>query len=435
MAGNVPAVCSGCGEELGDPEDEVDHPEDDSTPDDGHFKVQIRDDGEERFQCKENGQLARPIPPDDPEHPANDNPPEGEGEPKAQQEISDRQEQEVGGVYDFPEEKDQIDVLADVVTNPHYGLEEPQIREIKEWAEDYDGQMPPDTLEGIISKFEGVQKQTAGLIRKRYELKLNKWMREQSQAEEGPPIGAGARPPAAQMGTPSPSPPKNPTPSPDKKKGNQSQEEEMPPEPDIQDTGGESRSASSVREARRWNRTERRNKAMDTAMQTAAQEAADEIARELASNFGGLLSIPQTVLQRKAEKDPDWFLEKAEQLDIDVMDLMEPSEQRKKEMGDEETNDQPSVDNEVDSALEDLGGGSDPVSDEPNETTKSPTSEERDANPMSASPQDGFEMEEEALQDDEDEDAFDEIFGDDEEDDDEGDRKDEQMMQRLQEEQ
>lgn len=370
MGGEPPAICTQCGHPLGPQAEEIAHPKDDDPPENPHFKVQIRDDGEERLQCVESGRLASvATPKDDNIGPDNlsyaelfnefhGEMPPGMGE--ASEEVGQGstqgggQKRSPGGIYDIDEDVDQMKIIEDVVTNPRYGLNDDHIQEVKDWAMDMDGRLPPATLEDILKNLSGIQKQTAQLIRQRYELKLNKWMRDRSQDDGGPPIGVSMQPMPRQRGSSGSSRRGSPTPQPERKSKNQSQEDEQRGRQDRQDRGRSDPSPDNLREYRRTRRTKRRQDGMDIAVQTVAEEAADEIARELVGQFGGLLDIPRTVLKRKAEKDPDWFLEKAEQLDVDIMEIMEPSEQRKKEMEEERQQSGPEVDNEVDNALEQL---------------------------------------------------------------------------------
>lgn len=407
MAGEPPTICTQCGYKLGSSEDEVAHPDDPDPPDDPHFKVQIRDDDEERLQCVETGRLAAVAGPGDDSigsenmsyaelfYQFHDETPPGMGEPEGggrePTQDEQRQQRQPGGIYEIDEEKSQLDIVNDVVTNPRYGLNDDHIQEVREWAEDMDGRLPPQTLQDILQNLSGIQKQTAKLIRQRYELKLNKWMRDQSGVDEGPPIGVTTGPMPQQNG----SQPQRSGPTPkgnkNKKQGNQSPNEEQRKKEERQARGGTSAGPSNLREFRRRRRTKRRQETMDIAAQRVAEQAADEIARELVGQFGGILDIPRTVLQRKAEKDPDWFLEKAEQLDIDILEIMEPSEQRKKEMGADSPNDAPEVDHEVDNALEQIQQQETQPAQQSTETNNNSPKEGRDGQPMSASPdENGF---------------------------------------------
>lgn len=402
MGGEPPVICSQCGHPLGPSEEEIAHPEDENPPDDPHFKVQIRDDGEERLQCIDTGRLASPAGPED-NNIGGDNlsypelfkkhhgelPPgmgEGGGEVGQQSGSGGRQQPTPGGIYDVKEEKDQMDLLRDVITNPRYGLNDEHIQEVQGWAVDMDGRLPPNTLEDILKNLKGVQKQTAKLIRQRYELKLNRWMRDHQSGEEGPPIGVTTGPMPAQSGSSPGNQGATPTPRGKQKSGNQSQEEQPSDTPDRQPRGRPSPSPNNLREYRRTRRTQRRQETMDIAAQRVAEQAADEIARELITDFGRYFSLPAKILEAKIEKDPDWALEKAEQFDIDIMELMEPSEKRKKEKQQQEKRDAPQVDNEVDNALQEVRENGQEQSEQTAETPNTPPHEEQDASPMSASP-------------------------------------------------
>lgn len=429
MEGEIPPVCSACGAELGHPDNEVEHPEDDDPPEDAHFKVQIReqDDGE-RLQCKETGQLAQVISPDSEKHPANEGVPEGGRDEGQRSQSGGREEPQV---YDLPEEKDQMDILKDVITNPHYQLEDNQIQEVRAWAQDMNGQLPPDTLESMLKNFNGVQKQTAELVRQRYELKLNNWMREQSSRDEGPPIGIsspapmpspnqGGQPrrqrgnqPRPQHATPTPDTPEN--------SGNQSREEESLSGQEEQDRDVGGLPGDGIRTRRRARRTKRRNDAADIAAEEMAKKVAPEVAREFTQNFGRYFGLPAKIIEAKVEKDPDWALEKLDKLGLDLDDILEPSEARKKEMREEEErNRQSKVDHEVDDVLDQVSGGTreqpepepQPTPNEQpqqDENNKSPGYEERDERPMSASPHD------EPPEDEGGEEMFDDIFSGEEE--------------------
>lgn len=266
-----------------------------------------------------------------------------------------------------------MDLLKEVVTNPHYGLDDEQIQEMASWAQDYDGQLPPDTLEQILKRFKGVQKQTAELMRNRYELKLNKWVQKQQQDDSGPPIGVPRPSPPSQSGMGPRPRPTNPTPNQPNNEQNQNQQEEV----SLEDNEPEQRvggiETGDLRERRRRRRVKRRNDTADIAAQQVAKEVAPEVARELTANFGQYFSLPAKIIEAKIEKDPDWAIEKAEQLDIDIFEFLEPSDRRKKELEEEsQTQSQPEVDNEIDKALaemDDSDNGGEPIEfDDPEES-------------------------------------------------------------------
>lgn len=339
MGGDIAPACSSCEEPVGPPDQEIHKVDDDNPPDDPHFKEQQREDGETRLQCLNTGQLASVITPDDPEHPMN----KEEGEPEGSRGVGNSSESDGGEVFDLPKDKTQIDVLQDVVTNSHYGLKDEQISEIRDWAMDYDGQMPPSVLEKLLDNMKGVQSQTAKLIREKYELKLNKWRREQSKNDDGPPIGALTGRMGGQMGT-SPQPrPATPTPKNVEKDDNQDDDDDI--------------SFGDIGKSRRQRRVDRRQNVMDTMAEEVAEEAAPMVAQELVGNLGTYFGLPATVLEAKIKKDPDWVFEKAEQFDIDLMhiidELMEPSDERKKELK-MKARGETEVDQELDDAVQDI---------------------------------------------------------------------------------
>ena len=403
MAGEAPAICAACGTPLGPQEEEIDHPKDDNNPDNPHFTVQIRDsDDAERLQCNKTGQIAAVATPGEQEvgntgksyaeifQEFHDELPPGVGEPagggESEPTQSGRPEPEPGGIYDIQEEKTQIDLLQEVVTNPRYGLNDEHIQEVRGWAQDMDGRLPPATLEDILKNLKGVQKQTASLIRQRYELKLNKWMRNQSTNDGGPQIGIGAPGAPGQSSSSFSGSRPTPTPSGGGKTGNQSPTKEELERGGRPSRGGPEPSPDNLREYRRTRRTQRRQEFADTATQKIAEEAADEIARQLIPEMGRYLGLPAKIVEAKIEKDPDWALELADRLDIDIMDLMEPSEQRKKEMREENNRSSPQVDSEVDDALERMRSGGQEESSQPHETPKSPPPQQQNASPMTGSP-------------------------------------------------
>lgn len=421
MAGETPPHCSACETPVGDPEDEIGHPDDPDGPDDPHFVIQERKDGELRAQCTETGQLAAVVAGSKRINPISGEVTgtvEGEGEggvgePTPESEP-DPQPEPTGGndsssqVYDLPEDRDQEDVLMEVVSNESYGLSSEQIKELHNWSQDYDGQMPPDAVQEVLSLMNGVNKQTAKLVRERYELRLNKWIRQQRQEDTGPSIGAGNQRGVKQRGRDTPRPSPTPTPQPDQN----TQEPEPSPDPDPEPED------SSRMEARQ----RRRSRAVDKAV----DEFADQFAKNLASDAGSFFSdardIARTLLKKKAEKDPDWFFEKMEQYDMELVDtVLEPSDARKDELTGGGGGSQPSVDSEIDDALGDIGGGSPEPSQEPK---REPTPEETGQNPMRAGPtdepttakpntppDDGVNEQEEYEDSEEKEDEFNEIFG------------------------
>lgn len=377
MADEPPIICNQCGYILGPKEEEVLDPGN-NEPADPHFKVQQRDDGEERLQCMDTGRLASPIGHEDDDyaelfHETHGSLPEEVESPSEPEETvenhervgeeSRRSRSDDDSVFDFEEDKDQMQLLAEVVSNPHYDLSDEQIMEVKEWAKDYNGQMPPDALESLVANMSGVQKQTAKLIRKRYELKLNNWFRQQqSEDSRGPPIGAMGGVGAMQRSSGAPSPRTTPTPNVDRteEKPKTDEEEEVVTrreEEDSREVGGLPN--QDLRKERRQRRVKRRNDALDITAEEMAKEAAPEIARELTRNFGTYFGLPAKIIEAKAEQDPDWFIEKAdefeEKLGISIFDILEDSQtkkEREEREGGRRRRRQTRVDDEMDQALE-----------------------------------------------------------------------------------
>lgn len=372
-------VCSACGETLSDPDESVLKPDED--PEDKpnhHFKVVDGEKGQ-RFQCVETGQMAKPAAPDegggsDPKSkepqgggtgaPKNQSESGGGGQPKQSPPTS-------GGsgspskpssqpVYEDEGEQSAMDVLEGVVTQPTYDLNDAQIAEIKDWAEIYDGQLPPNLLEEILGNLSGVSKQTAQLVGQKYEAKLNRWVREKSKDDGGPPLGALPNIPGS-----TPSSGQNLQQRKRQLKKQKARKEmssggggEPPPqedtdeEPDL-NLSEESNPSERPIKKRQDRAFERRNDAIDAAI----EQAAPEMAREMTSRMGQGYDLIFTLLKSKAKKDPDWFFEKMEQFDMDVMDeFMEPSEAMRQESqagsGQGRPNDQ------IDSILDDMSGGS-----------------------------------------------------------------------------
>lgn len=459
MVEGLPPVCSACESPLGAPEEEIEHPDDPDPPDDAHFKVQIRSDDEERLQCKQTGKLAKVLDPESEDYPL----PEGEGQegspeptqpsddvpepdqptptdapPDQQQAQQQQQSQQTqqgprGGspVYDIQEDKDQIDILMEVVSNPSYGLSDEQIQEIRAWAHDYGGQMPPDALEDIVGLMSGVQKQTAQLIKQRYELKLNKWVRERTQDQSGPLVGIGTSHQMPMGGGGMPQPEIQQGPSPEALEAAQRehqamQEQEMEGFDEPPDAGKQSK-RDRIQE-RRQERQNRREEAIDAFAEEMAIGTAENLSQEAGEGLVRFRNLILTVLESKAQKDPDWFFEMAERLDVDPVDLLEPSEARKREMeqsGQSQMGPQTQVDGEVDDVMSNLSGQSEDtrtkqperVKEEPpndiNERTQDAQREVNERQPTRSF--EGYNGEEvnndNVEEDDEEEDAFEEIFG------------------------
>lgn len=443
--------CKACGGQLGDPEEVLHDPDNElgiieggvSNPDSGHLKV-VKGEKGVRKQCARTGQMTKLV----------DQPPDKEDEGGGKEQEREppsggapEPNQDKGGrVYDLEEDKSAKDILIDVISNPSYELDEPQIEEVKSWLPIYNGQLPPDVMEDILSNMNGVSKQQAGLMRQKYEAMLNKWIQEQSQDDGGPPLGAVASQPTSPGSAP---PTPSPKPSPPQNGGGggggggtaeaqregaeapSRNEPELPPEaleeepePDM-GLGGP---ASEVREERRKRRMERRQDVVD--------EMAEEMARNMASDMGRMYSdfreIFTTLIKRKAEKDPDWFFEKADTFGMDIIEeLSEPSEAKKREM--EQGGSSNTADSMVDDVMSQMGegggGSEEPTRGEPQqqrtqqqrpepepepepsrpESTKEPTPEEQGEHPMRAGPEAQQEPEDTGFEDEDE--AFEEIMG------------------------
>jgi len=179
MAGDSGAVCSACGEPLGDPADEIPESVEEEPQDGEHFNIQERKDGELRAQCRTNGQLASVIAGSKKINPISGDVTgtvEGEGEGEAQEPTPEPETQQTekptpspqqsSPVYDLPDDQSQEDVLMSVVSNDHYGLNQEQIQELHSWSQDFDGQMPPDMVQEVIGLMKW-DKQTNGTAHQR----------------------------------------------------------------------------------------------------------------------------------------------------------------------------------------------------------------------------------------------------------------------------
>lgn len=402
--------CKSCGFELDDPHEDLHDPdklsdvaeaigEGVSNPDSAHVEVKDGPKGW-RYFCNEKGQVTSIV---------TDPPREGEGggsddESKAEPNTGR------GEVYDLPEEKSAEDVLIEVAQSPFLDLSDAQLEELSDWADDYNGQIPPDILVDILGNFGGVKKQTAELAKQKYQVKLNKWVKNQTKQDKGPPIGISQQP---SPNTPAPNQPRRRERrrprqpqesgggSPEDTPEQDSQEEEPQPNPRRE----ENVSSSDLMEERRKRRVARRNRALDKAAEEVADQMAEDMAREMTGFFGDARDIFYTAIKRKVEKDPDWLLEKGDKWDIDIMDvLLEPSESRKEEMQD--SSDKLEIDQEVDNVLEDIKGGEEPQQTAPETTnTHEPVPDDGEADDSDNQMEDSDTMKSE-------EDLFDEQFGD-----------------------
>lgn len=346
--------CKVCGYELGDPENEDLHDPkglSDVAKDIAGGPIEnegahlIVRDGEKgwRYFCSETGKTTSIVP-----EPPESGDEEGEGgSPKGERKRSPEGRSQ--DVYDLPEDKSAIDILREVVTRPFLGLNEEQISEIQDWANDYNGQLPPDILGDILSNMKGIQDQAARLARQKYEVKLNKWVRQQAQGDRGPPIGISSQPTGGgqigRQGSGAATAPQRTRSGGSGEPGEPSQSRE-----DTSVGGFNGDMSGDIRKTRRIRRMSRRNDAMDIAAQEVAQQAAQEFTGEFLTELGRYIGLPAKILESKAKKDPDWFLEKLEQWDIDLDAFLEPSEARKEEL--RQRSQPPEADRKVDEALE-----------------------------------------------------------------------------------
>ena len=352
--------CSSCGQEIGHPEDDLHDPDDLSgipeslglegiDNEDAHVKVVKGPGGDgHRFMCRPSGKITKLL--EEPPNEQSENTPSGgdqdsepngeeQSEPSTRRGQPERKREEV---YDLQENKTPEELVAQVVTNEIYGLNDSQIKEMQDWVGIYDGRIPPDRFEEILRDFDGVSKQKARLMRTKYEVMLDREMRRQAD-DRGPSIGAtaagGGMPPQGgpPSGQPGSAPPR--------------------PQPPPGSSSDDDKIDGDLREERRKRRISRRNDALDTAAEQFADAAARQVAEDFGGFFGDAREVLYTAFKKKAEKDPDWFFEKMEQWDIDILDaILEPSETRKREL--EETppdiDSLSEVDSEIDRALEQL---------------------------------------------------------------------------------
>ena len=402
--------CSACGEEVGNPNEQLHDPDNllqiveggASNPDSAHIEAKDGPKGPRMF-CTNTGQTTK-IQQEPPGDGSGTDPSQGPNpEPK--------REPSSGEVYDLPEETDAMDILESVIATPVFGLDDEQIGEVLSWGDIYDGQVPPDVVQNLLENLKGVSKQKSSLMRQKYEAKLNKWIQERSREQGGPSIGVQTSPPMPQQGGPSggripPQPPSNENPEGGQGGGpSESGRPTPPPGPEPNST--------DPREERRKRRIERRNDAMDVAAQRFAEQATQQMAQDIGGIFGDMREVAYTAFKKKAEKDPDWFFEKMEQWDVDILDaVLEPSEARKEEMGGSSGGGGGGfgADMDVDNALEEMGGLDDsPEPQQTPENTNKGEPQQGSGDPMSASPEDAFDEPEEDLEDEDS--AFEEIMG------------------------
>jgi len=278
----------------------------------------------------------------------------------------------------------------------------------------HEGHIPPGIFEDILSNFSGIANQTAKLAKQKYEVKLNKWVRSEVQQDDSPPIGI----------TSNPSPPsRSSRPTSSKRRqtqnvsggGQPSQGGQKPSESEKARRSKRRETPSSVEEVRKKRRVQRVNRRSDIIDQAArefADEAASEFASEFTGMFGDMRDVAYTFFKRKAEKDPDWLFEKMEKWDMDMLDvLLEPSEARKEEMG--EGGSKPEADQEIDAAMEEVMGGS-KEPQQPTETTNTNGQQEPGGEIFNETQGESAASErtEKDIQEGEQQDPFEEQFGD-----------------------
>lgn len=341
--------CKACGGKLGPPSEVLHDPDGLSgiveggveNPDDHHLRAT---DGEKgpRLQCMREKQFTK-ILQDPPGEGSGDSPPKDTGGQRKSSAPKD-----TGPVYEITGDENPLDILEEVVTAPAFDINEGQVEELLSWGDIYDGQIPPQQVENVLANFSGVSKQKAKLIRHKYEAKLNKWMQENANNGGSPSLPQHA--PIGQRPQPQPSGSGGP---------NRPQQGTRPP-------GGAQRSVSEFDDessdlrSRRQKRVERRQEAFDNAVEEFAQQAASNAAQDAGMLIAESREIFTTLIKQKAKKDPDWFFEKAEKWDMDLLDtIMESSEAKK-----QEKKQASGVDSEVDAALERAMGDPDPVHDD-----------------------------------------------------------------------
>jgi len=300
--------------------------------------------------------------------------PSGNGQQKQEQRSPPKPSQS-GEVYDFDPDKDSIDILEDIISNPVHGLDQDQIDEVMSWGDIYDGQIPPGQLQQILENLKGVSKQRAQLIKQKYEAKLNKWMRDQSDNSVGPSLGlpSGHSQPN-QAGGPAPSPQQMKQKKRQRKKQRQAQQKKQ-----------KRRRKSKGRDRRK----ERRQDAIDKAADEFAYKFAQNMAEDAGTIFNDARDILTTVFKQKAKNDPEWFIEKSEKWDMSLLDtMMEKSEGKKQQ---EEQESAPEVDMEIDNALDEVmqdePSNNEPATSAQPEPEPKPTQPTTEDNPMKSRPQ------------------------------------------------
>lgn len=372
--------CKSCGSQLGDPTEDLHDPKGEflpdsigavENPDDYHIKAVYGSKGV-RILCSETGDMTKLL-----EHPpgeGSDGPPSGS--------PSGEQRQPQGDVYNLQEEKSAEGILKEVIQNPAYELSDSQVAELQSWLRIYDNRIPPDMLEDILKNLKGVSKQKSKLMRQKYEALMNKWIVEQSEPEEGPPIGSVASPPGG-GGRPSP-------------RGGPPQQQH----PSSRDFNGQ-----SPNQSRQDRRIGRRQEVIDT--------MAEEMARNMASNAGkfynDMREVFTTLLKKKAERDPEWFFEKADAFGFDIIDeLSQPSSAREQQVNERTA---PAVDEEVDDVLEDMINNDQHPPEHPQQPPQQPDQEQPSETHNTVEGEPAMEdMEDIEPEGEREGDAFDEIF-------------------------
>ena len=331
-------VCSRCGYKLkGPPPEEIDDSDGEHNPDDPHFEEVERDShGDSRLRCMNTGHMASIEPQEEYESDGDESSKEG-GPGDATTAESETQptptpDRSGEDVFEFEETEGPEDILAGVVSNPSYGLSESQVSEVKDWAEIYDGQMSPDLLKNILKDMKGISKQQSELMSRKYEAKMSKYAREVSSEDRGPPMGgaggffgipqsgASVSPNSRNVGDSSvPQSPPSPSPEPESSDDDDNEDDSSPPP--KENTGGRRKGRSELRSERKMRRLERRDQAMQTVMDEAAEEFARENAKELGKGFFALRGVAITLLEKKAERDPEAFFELLEKYDIDIFEF------------------------------------------------------------------------------------------------------------------
>lgn len=385
----MPKYCSACGEQLGPPQEDLHDPEGKFMPDtvgkvendDAHIEVISRENRGEVLRCTNAGEMGAKLL----EQPPGENP---EGQPPN---GAESQHQGNGGpsngaargpggggqVYDLDEDKDAMGILEDVITNKAYELDEGQIQEVMSWGEIYNGQIPPNQLQTILGNMKGVSKQQSKLMSRKYEALMNKWIREESQDDGGPALGGlpgmgtptqGAQP--SSRPHPARAKPQQPSPQPQPEQDPEKEESMEPPGPGSRN--------------RRQERQERRQEAIDKAADEFAYQFAQNAAQDAGLMFQQVREIGTTLFKKKAERDPEWFFEKAEKWDMDLFDeIMSESEAKRKQSEPSE----PQADADVDSALENV------MSSEDDEVSEEQTDQEAIDNEIESIMDEGMEDE------------------------------------------